>query len=259
MFSGTMREVKIVHISDVHVKSAYYSEELASNVIDYISNLEPDVLVITGDLTDNGYPHEYDDAVDFVNQLKARVKVVVPGNHDARNMGYVLFEELFKTRFPMVDLGWLKIQGVDSSEPDLDDGHIGRLAYGLVEESLIGFKGIKIVALHHHLVPIPGTGRERNIPVDSGDFLALLCKVGVHLILSGHKHVPWIWELNSMLIVNAGTATTLRVKAHNPPSFNIITLNTEGEVVIERVESETLKSTQIYKGIVKGAKIVSLG
>lgn len=251
------QELRLIHISDIHVKSTYYSEELANNVIEYISDFKPDILIISGDLTDNGYPQEYKDAVEFIRKLKSNLKILVPGNHDARNMGYILFEEYFKTRYPAVNLGWIKIQGVDSSEPDLDDGHIGRLAYELVEKSLMGFKGIKIVVLHHHLVPVPGTGRERNIPIDTGDFLELLCKIGVHLVLSGHKHVPWIWNLNSMLIVNAGTATTLRVKAHNPPSFNVIILNKDKELMIERVESKTLKSTLIYEGVLKEGMIIS--
>ena len=241
-------EVRVAHVSDVHVRSAYYSEELASNVIEYLGELKPDLLVVTGDITDEGYPHEYEEALKLLGELEARVKLVVPGNHDARNMGYAVFERVFGTRFPVVELGWLKVVGVDSSEPDIDDGHIGRLAYGLVERELSGFNGIKAVALHHHLIPIPGTGRERNIPVDSGDFLELLDRLRVHLVLSGHKHVPWIWRLNSMLVVNAGTATTLRVKAYNPPSFNVLSLSEDGRVVVERVDSRTLESTRIYEG-----------
>jgi 3',5'-cyclic AMP phosphodiesterase CpdA len=55
----------------------------------------------------------------------------------------------------------------------LDDGHIGRSTYNFVKKELEEFP-LKMVILHHHLVPVPGTGRERNIPMDAGDFLRLL-------------------------------------------------------------------------------------
>lgn len=250
-----MDSVTIAHVSDLHVESEYYSSDLAYNVQERLSELEPDVLVITGDLTDNGYPREYTGAKDLTDRFKARRKLVVPGNHDARNMGYTVFEDVFGTRFPSVDVGWLKIQGIDSSEPDIDDGHIGRLAYTLVERSL-GGREIKVVALHHHLIPVPGTGRERNIPVDAGDFLELIAKLGVNAVLSGHKHVPWMWSLNDMLLLNAGTATTLRVKAYIPPSFNILSIFRDGETSIETVESRTLRSRIVYKGnMLEGGKL----
>ena len=44
--------------------------------------------------------------------------------------------------------------------------------------------------LHHHLLPVPGTGRERNVVYDAGDAIECLQRAGVNLVLSGHKHVP---------------------------------------------------------------------
>lgn len=237
-------EVMLVHISDVHVTSNYFSKKLSENVVGEVNRLRPDLLVVTGDITDNGYPYEYKEAKDFLDQFKAERLVVVPGNHDSRNAGYVLFEELFGTRYPSVEVGHVKVVGVDSTEPDLDDGHVGRLAYRIVENELKEFSGVRVVALHHHLVPVPGTGRERNIPSDSGDFLKVLSEIGVHLVLCGHKHVPWTWRLNKMFIINAGTATTLRLKAHTPPSFNILTIS-KALLVAERVNSETLERQPI--------------
>ncbi|MBS7288574.1 MAG: metallophosphoesterase [Candidatus Freyarchaeota archaeon] len=236
--------VLVAHISDIHLTSGYFSRELGENVVEEVNRVKPDLLVVTGDLTDNGHPHEYREAKAFLDRFKVERVLVVLGNHDSRNAGYMLFEELFGSRYPSVEVGPLRVVGVDSTEPDLDDGHIGRLAYRIVEDELKGFSGVKAVALHHHLVPIPGTGRERNIPSDSGDFLKLLSDLNVHLVLCGHKHVPWFWKLNEILIINAGTATTLRLKAHTPPSFNLITVN-RNRVVAERVNSETLERQPI--------------
>ncbi len=246
----------IAHVSDLHVKSIYYSDELADNLLDYLTEVYPDILVITGDLTDEGYLHEYTEAHRFIRRLKAKNKVVVPGNHDSRNMGYKLFEEFFGTRQPVFEKDWLKIVGADSTEPDIDDGNIGIDAYNMIRREFENFDGIKIFALHHHLIPIPGTGRERNIPADSGDVLELLMELGVHLVLSGHKHVPWIWKINDMLIVNAGTATTLRIKGRIPSSFNLINIEENGKITIELVKTKDLKSEKKYEDTLKSGKIL---
>ena len=186
------KEVVVVHVSDLHVECENYSRELEERLIDYLEELRPDIVVVTGDLTDNGYVYEYRAAIKLLSRFKAKRVLVVPGNHDSRNMGYIVFERVFGTRFPFFCYKGVCIQGIDSSEPDVDDGHIGRLAYDLVVERLRNRGRLRMVALHHHLIPVPGTGRERNIPVDAGDFLRVLVELGVGVVLSGHKHVPWI-------------------------------------------------------------------
>ncbi len=237
--------VILIHISDLHVKGPLYNEAYEENVIRYINEVNPDLVVVTGDLTDFGLIHEYRNAVNVLKKIKSRT-LVVPGNHDAKNMGYVLFEKIFGERNPFIKVKDLCVHGVDSSEPDIDDGHIGRLAYDIIRSNFNKCKGFRVIALHHHLVPVPGTGRERNIPVDAGDFLKVLIELRVGLVLAGHKHVPWLWNLNGMLILHAGTATTMRLKAGIKASFNVIEIN--DEVRITRVYSDSLKERIIYRG-----------
>ncbi len=79
--------------------------------------------------------------------------------------------------------------------------------------------------MHHHLVPVPGTGRERNIVHDAGDLLRVLANCGVDLVLCGHKHVPNVWRLEDMLIVNAGTCCTHRLRGKVRPCYNVIEIH----------------------------------
>ena len=76
--------------------------------------------------------------------------------------------------------------------------------------------------LHHHLLPVPGTGRERNIVNDAGDALECLQRAGVDLVLSGHKHVPYAWRLEDLFIVNAGTVSSSRLRGHGRPCYNVV-------------------------------------
>ncbi len=238
--------VVIFHISDLHVNGEFYSEKLANILYKHTKVRKPDIIIVTGDITDYGYVHEYEKAIFYLSSLETEKLIVVPGNHDSRNLGYIVFEKIFGTRYPFYIENNLCIQGIDSTEPDIDDGHIGRLTYYIVEENLKKCNGLKIVALHHHLVPVPWTGRERNIPVDAGDFLYLLLKLGVNIVLSGHKHVPWMWNVNNMIILHSGTTTTYRLKAGIHPSYNVLELN-DKELLIKRVFIDQEKEVTIIR------------
>ena len=87
-------------------------------MIDRINNGKVDLIVITGDLTMDGHLHEYDMAVELLDRFEPE-KIIVPGNHDAMNGGYEIFEELFGTRKPFFENDEVAIIGMDSSEPDI--------------------------------------------------------------------------------------------------------------------------------------------
>lgn len=226
--------MKIAHISDLHFLSSHFVSEWGKRVIEFINSLEPEILVITGDITEEGYQEEYEEAVAYLDKLEVKNKVVVPGNHDARNEGYKIFEEVFLTRFPKYEDTEVVIYGIDSSEPDIDDGHIGRENYDNIRKNLSVKEKVKILTMHHHLIPIPGTGRERHIPVDAGEVLNLCKELEINFVLSGHKHKPWVWKFESTYLITAGTATTRRLKAKGYPSFNILEIK-ENKFVIKEM------------------------
>lgn len=237
-------DMKIVHVSDLHVTSPYFVKEWGESVIEKVNKIDPEILVITGDLTHEGHLHEFDIAKTFVDRMEVEEKIIVLGNHDARNLGYEIFEEVFRTRYPFFENGEMAIFGVDSSVPDVDDGHVGREYYDVIRKKLSSKDKVRILALHHHLIPIPGTGRERQIPVDSGDVLKLTKELDLDLVLSGHKHLPWIWKLENTYFLTAGTSSSRRLKGRSHPSFNVIDITPEG-FQIEEVNVINDKSIKI--------------
>ncbi|GIW46766.1 MAG: hypothetical protein KatS3mg078_0643 [Deltaproteobacteria bacterium] len=242
--------MKIVHISDLHLTSPTFVPEWEQNVVNTVNSIQPDILVVTGDLTDWGYEYEYRVVSGFFEKIKANRLIVVPGNHDSRNEGYLIFEEIFGTRYPYYEDNEVVILGIDSSEPDIDDGHIGRENYDIIKDRFWAKDKIKILALHHHLIPIPGTGRERHIPVDAGDVLRLCTELEINFIFSGHKHQPWIWKLEKSYFATAGTATTRRLKGRSFPSFNILDISQEKLTLYEVNVAQ--KSTKEIKVILRG-------
>ena len=212
----------IAQISDLHCGSVYYRPDVAARVVEEVNEAEPDVVIVTGDLTDMGFRPEFDTARALLDGIRCERMLVIPGNHDARNVGEVHFEELFGKRDSEMSLEGVRILGLDSSEPDLDNGRIGRERYRWIEDRFSDPDEFKILALHHHLMPVPGTGRERNIVYDAGDMLRVLAAEGCDLVVCGHKHVPNVWRLEDMFIVNAGTACSMRLRGREHPCYNLI-------------------------------------
>jgi len=227
----------IAHISDLHCGSRYHIPSLAKRVIDELNELKPDIVVVTGDLTDMGFRNEFKQAHRLISAIDCDHRVVLLGNHDARNVGDEHFTDFFGSRSAELTASGVRILGVDSTEPDLDSGRVGRERYRWLEERFADEpEQFKVVAMHHHLVPVPGTGRERNIVHDAGDLLQVLASNGVDLVLCGHKHVPNVWRLEDMLIVNAGTACTHRLRGKVRPCYNVIEITENTEVRVSRKE-----------------------
>jgi 3',5'-cyclic-AMP phosphodiesterase len=231
-----MSRFTIAQLSDLHCGSPFFVPSLLDRAIAEVNELEPDAVIVSGDLTGDGLRPEYLSAREHLDGIACRRMIVIPGNHDSRNVGYVHFEELFGDRSSELHGNGVSIVAVDSTEPDLDHGLIGRGRYPWIEERFGGFDEayLRIFVLHHHLLPVPGTGRERNIVHDAGDTLECLQRAGVHLVLSGHKHVPYAWRLENLFVVNAGTVCTTRLRGKTKPCYNVIEASPERVTVFRK-------------------------
>jgi 3',5'-cyclic-AMP phosphodiesterase len=225
--------LRIAQISDIHCGESSFDPEAMRGIIERVNAMEPDVVLVVGDLTAKGYQWEFEEAAGWLEQFQAPI-VVIPGNHDYRNVGYIHFQQLFgdpflryrqafdSERAERLRATGFTVVGVDSAEPDANDGNLGLEHYPWIREQFDEPDDVKIFAIHHHLVSIPGTGRERNIITDAGDVLAELTRLDIDMIVSGHKHVPFFWDVNGVLLSYSGTATTKRVRGLTPPSWNEI-------------------------------------
>ena len=57
------------------------------------------------------------------------------------------------------------------------------------------------------------------------------------LVLCGHKHVPHIWVVDGIMVVNSGTVSSFRLRGYTRPSYNVVT-----------VDSEAISVTLMYPG-----------
>lgn len=256
---------RIVHASDIHAGGSFFLPLLLEQFLEKVKKIDPHVVIIAGDLTSNGYRDEFETTFSYLDRINQPC-VIIPGNHDARNVGFIHFQTLFGPSFKSYRYRFTEKQaetmqatgctivGTDSSNPDLNDGSIGFHRYHWIQDQYQHPDDIKILVLHHHLVGVPGTGKERNIVWDAGDVLSLLTGLDIDLIMSGHKHVPFFWDLNGILVSNSGTVSTRRLRGLTPPSFNEIELEKEViRVFLHYTDgSRELAVTFKRKGIARG-------
>lgn len=216
------KKTVIAQISDFHVGDKYFRPELLEATIEEVNALKPDVVIVGGDLTTLGLKVEYETAKAYIRTIECPRLIVIPGNHDSRNVGYVHFEKVFGSRFQVLRHNGICFVCVDSSMPDNKDGRVGRNKYTWIKEHFEMPAEYRVFVMHHHLVSVPGTGRERNIVLDAGDVLKILFECNVNLVLSGHKHVPHCWKFSKMTLANAGAASSLRLRGDAEPGYNIV-------------------------------------
>jgi 3',5'-cyclic AMP phosphodiesterase CpdA len=220
----------LVHISDLHC-GPKFKEDALLEAIDEINDLGPDVVVVTGDLTEDGLINEFREAKRYLTLIKCGCLIVGSGNHDSRTTGYLLFPKFFGNPSSFTKIDNVGIVMLNSSRPDRDDGEIGYNQGLWMRNQLEKCKdSFKIVALHHHLIPVPDTGMERNIVSDAGDLLWTLTRYGVNLVLCGHRHRPWTWTLGKLMVIHAGTVSTDRLRGFYQNTYNVIRI--EGEKIV---------------------------
>jgi len=215
----------IVQLSDLHVGSQF-QPDVFETIVKEVNELNPDVIVITGDLTNEGLMKEYEKCKSLLKQFKTKKIISISGNHDYRNTGYLLFKKFF----PFETINELDndvvLVTVGTARPDRNNGEVGYRQNLWLERTMKKYQDkIKIVAMHHHLIPIPDTGSDQLTVVDAGDVLRTVLDTQVDVVLCGHKHRPWAWNFGKLTVVNAGTASSERLRGLFENTYNILTIS----------------------------------
>jgi len=248
-------KLRILHISDTHISNfGQFDKKAFNKFLETVDKLEqkPDLIIHSGDVVDNGVLTEYELAKDYLKSLNYKL-LICPGNHDDRNGGGTLFAEFFGPADFEYEIGRFKLFIMNSPQPDRDEGRLGRRRQFYLQQRLseIGDSYFKIIVFHHHLIPVPYSGREVNVLEDAGDVLELVLRNNVNLVLMGHRHVPWSIKINNTVLVNAGTVSCLRTRGRFGNSFNFISIDEEN-IYIEEIKVDG------KKGMLTGYKTKSI-
>lgn len=223
--------MKIIHLSDLHFGTE--RPELIPLVIDEVNKIDPDIVIISGDITQRAKISQFQAAKKFLDSLKKPI-LNVPGNHDISL--YNLFSRFFLTfiKYQHYIQSELCNQYVDDKVAILGINSVtpfkpmGGYITNQQLKSVDNFfekqpkNKIKIIVMHHNLIQ----SQRHKIINDSEKIIKIFARNNVNLILSGHIHSAQIEKLptnSPMYVITAGTAISTRTMEAN--SFNIIELN----------------------------------
>jgi 3',5'-cyclic AMP phosphodiesterase CpdA len=238
----------IVHLADLHFGDA--EPALVEPLIASIRECAPDVVAISGDLTQRARRAQFRAARAFIDRLSAPL-VVIPGNHDVP-----LYNVVARFLYPLAS--YQRVIGGDL-EPLFTDDEIAVLGIntarsltfkrGRINQEQVTQASTRLSALPAHILKIVVTHHPFDLPenVHARELVGRaamamrgLAACGVHILLSGHLHIGRVdtsrarftVQGDSALIVQAGTALSRRRRGE-ANAFNVLRTSREG-VTIER-------------------------
>jgi 3',5'-cyclic AMP phosphodiesterase CpdA len=226
----------LVHLSDLHFGRV--DEALLAPLTQTIVSLNPDVVVISGDLTQRARVAQFQAARAFLDTLPSP-QIIVPGNHDVslHNVVRRFLRPLDRYRRyitddlePFFSDAEIAIVGINSARSlTIKSGRINAEQIARVRERFAQAspQAIRIVVTHHPF-DVPHAGGKDIVgraPMAMDAFAAC----GVDLFLAGHLHLTHTVNTASRyripgygaLVVQAGTATSTR-RRDESNSFNVI-------------------------------------
>lgn len=211
----------------------------------------PDLVVLSGDITQRARPEQFQAARAFVDRLDAPV-LAIPGNHDIPLINlwarlhhpYAQHTAAFGANLePLHATPELLVVGVNTTRAwrhkhgEVSSGQIERVARRLENAEA---SQLRIVVVHQ---PVAVTRAEdlNNLLRGHEPALRRWAAAGADIVMGGHIHLPYVKPLHGlarpMWAVQAGTAVSSRVRSGLPNSVNLLrwdAASRDGQCLVEQ-------------------------
>lgn len=240
----------LVHLSDLHFGCV--DEAIIQPLIACVKKIAPDVLVVSGDLTQRARAEQFKAARQFLDALP-KPQIVVPGNHDIplHNLFRRFIRPLQKyQRYVTNDLDpvfvddEIAVLGINTARSlTIKDGRVNdeQIAHLHARLHPLDDHIIKVIVTHHPF-DLPGRYHDRHLVRQAPAAMEMFANCGADLLLAGHMHASHAGNTSarhkigdySALVVQAGTAISTHDRGESN-SFNVIRI-AAARIDVERVE-----------------------
>jgi len=250
---------RVLHISDLHFGTIV--DTAMSGVLDVVATCRPDVVVISGDVTQRSRADEFAAFSDFLALLQPLPVLACAGNHDVewhkpwrrftaplRSFNAAVPES---ARVPALVVDDVVLAPAPSVSPlravsgRITAATIATTAAALssASSSSSSSSSPKVrVAFTHHPLALDRPAVPPDVCIDAATSAAALSAAGIDLLLSGHVHVPFSMTtavpfptLRPFVLAGAGTAMSWRTRGLAPRSLQILDISSDA-IAIERRE-----------------------
>ena len=261
----------VLHTSDYQVGRPYLPEA-ADAMIRLFHEVQPDVVVAAGDLTQRAKKREFETARRLLDRFGDVPVVTTPGNHDVP-----LYRTLERLGAPY--RAWRRFTGVKeldtvtrvpgatfvalSSAAPRRAVVAGRLRARQMAFAHQAFRKApvhdhRIVVVHHHFVPVPGGGAGRPLS-GARELLSEMESMGVSAVLGGHVHqlhlrvsTELTGHARGVPVISTGTATSRRGRGREVLANSVCVLRFEErevEVVpyLRQPEGEAFEPLELHR------------
>ncbi|MEA3018095.1 MAG: hypothetical protein QOI38_2817 [Sphingomonadales bacterium] len=246
----------VAHLSDIHFGA--HDQKVVDASVAWLREHRPDLVIISGDFTQRAREEQFRQASAWLNTLRADGfdLLAVPGNHDvplydlARRFGRPLSRYkryISNDLCPWYEDDHLAVLGINTARSlTIKDGRINRAQMEIIRARFAEVPAHKtrILVTHHPLFAMPiGEGGELSEAVGRHeDAVKAVCAAGVHIALAGHFHRTYaeaarrmVQNAGGALVIQAGTATSVRLRNDELQSFNWIETHKNSEVDLQVV------------------------
>ncbi len=228
----------MIQLSDLHFGTE--RPEVVTALVEAIHQLQPDLLLLSGDITQRARCEQFRACERFLARLPPVPRLAVPGNHDLPLFNlwqrlvapYAHFRRTFgDERASCYQADGVLVVGVNTTRPGKHiDGSFSPERVAAVARRLEHSAARLKIVMGHHPVDAVLEVDEKNIAAGAEAAVRAWSRAGMQLYLAGHIHYPFCASLErrypgvpaNCWTLQAGTAVSWRVRDHKANSFNLI-------------------------------------
>lgn len=229
----------VLQVSDPHFGTE--QPPVVEALLDLAAQTRPDVLVLSGDITQRARRRQFSAARAFADRVSAPATLSIPGNHDiplynflARALSpYGGYQRAFGRNLePELDAPDLLVVCVNTTRPRRHkDGEVSQAQVARVATRLRQAQPTQLrLVVVHQPVMAARADDERNLLHGREGAVRTWVAAGADVVMGGHIHWPYACSLHlgfrglprDAWIVQAGTAVSARTRDGVPNSVNIL-------------------------------------